>query len=86
MSVSSKTAVSLAMLAGFTLSACVVSPEVYETEPVELETATGVVTCQLYTDDLVLWDRSIDRPEGMSVTEADAICKAEGERRAKGEA
>ena len=63
-----------------TLSACA-SPEVYETEPVKVDTPIGVVTCQLYTPDLVVWDRAIDRPENMSVSTADGICVNEGKRR-----
>lgn len=69
-------------LAGALLvSACAPSPEEYETEPVQVETAQGVVTCQLYQKNLVVWDRAIDRPASMSVKDGDAICKAEGQRR-----
>jgi hypothetical protein len=63
------------------LSACS-SPSAYETEPVEVDTPAGVVICQLYTRNLVVWDRAIDRPPSMSVTTADAICVNEGKRRA----
>jgi hypothetical protein len=62
------------------LSACVLTPEAYETDPVDVETTQGIVTCQLYTENLVSWDRSIDRPATMSVQEADAVCKSEGLR------
>ncbi len=62
------------------LSACI-SPRDYESEPVEIATPIGVVTCQLYTPDLVVWDRSVDRPDTMDVTTADAICVQEGKRR-----
>ncbi|KIC19405.1 hypothetical protein [Leisingera sp. ANG-DT] len=65
------------------LSGCV-SPENYETTPVQLQTSKGIVTCQLYTKERVLWDRSIDRPATMSVQEADAICKQEGQRQKDG--
>lgn len=65
---------------GLSLSACI-SPEVYESEPVQVETPIGIVTCQLYTRDLVIWDRAIERPEGMTVSTADAICVNEGKRR-----
>lgn len=68
------------ILIGLTLSACV-SPENYESEPVKVDTPIGVVTCQLYTQDLVIWDRAIDRPESMTVSTADAICVNEGQRR-----
>ena len=63
----------------FALSGCM-SPADYETAPVEVTTSRGVVTCQLYTHDRVLWDRAIDRPETMTVKDADDICVAEGYR------
>ena len=63
------------------LSGCI-SPEDYETAPVEVSTAQGIVTCQLYMHDRVIWDRAIHRPETMSVATADAVCVAEGKRRA----
>ena len=70
----------LFILAALGLSACI-SPEAYESDPVEVDTPAGVVTCQLYTKDLVIWDRAIDRPENMTVEIADAICVNEGQRR-----
>lgn len=63
------------------ISGCVPSPTHYETTPVQVQTAKGVVTCQLYTPERVLWDRAIDRPNSMSVEEGDAVCRAEGEQR-----
>lgn len=63
----------------FGLSGCG-DPASYETAPVEVTTARGIVTCQLYTHDRVLWDRAIDRPETMTVKDADDICVAEGYR------
>lgn len=63
------------------MAGCVASPKDYETTPVKVETDQGTVTCQLYTDDLVVWDRAIDRPASMSVKAADSVCLAEGERR-----
>lgn len=65
------------------LSGCVSSPEAYETEPVEIKTAKGTVTCQLYTDEIVLWDRAIVWPRNFTHREADAVCKEEGRRRAR---
>lgn len=65
------------------LVGCDLSPEAYESEPVKVQTQAGIVTCQLYTRELVVWDRAIDRPEGMSVSTADAICVDEGQRRAE---
>ncbi|MBT8414233.1 MAG: hypothetical protein KJO30_07875 [Boseongicola sp.] len=70
----------LFLLIGLMLAACV-SPETYESEPVQVDTPVGVVICQLYTRDLVVWDRAIDRPDSMSVSTADAICVNEGKRR-----
>ena len=65
-----------------TLAGCVVTPEEYETTPVKVQTSAGTVTCQLYTKELVTWDRAIDRPASMTVQQADAICKEEGRRQA----
>ncbi|WP_380053956.1 hypothetical protein ACFE33_12505 [Falsihalocynthiibacter sp. SS001] len=61
------------------LTACI-SPENYESAPVQVSTQMGFVTCQLYRRDLVVWDRAIGRPEGMTVEVADNVCRAEGER------
>ncbi|MFY2826639.1 hypothetical protein [Ruegeria sp. MALMAid1280] len=66
------------------LAACIPSPEDLETEPVKVQTPKGVVTCQLYRHDRVTWDRAIDYPATkMSVPEADAYCRQEGQRRLK---
>ena len=62
------------------LAACAPDPLAYETDPVEVQTSQGVVTCQLYTRNIVAWDRAIDRPDTMSVQQADQICKTEGQR------
>ena len=63
------------------VTAC--SPTAYETEPVTLETDEGEVICQLYTHSSVILDRAIHMPHAMHVAEADALCRAEGERRMK---
>ena len=63
------------------VAGCSITPESLESEPVLIETPTGIVTCQLYTQSRVLWDRAIGRPEDMSVQEADDVCRAEGIRR-----
>jgi len=63
------------------LAACGLSPEYYETAPVSVATSAGTVVCQLYTPQIVVWDRSIDRPAKMGVEDADQICKREGLRR-----
>ena len=69
--------------ASIALTACV-SRGNYESAPVEVSTEMGLVTCQLYTRDRVLWDRSIGRPEGMTVEVADNVCRAEGQRLLRG--
>nr|WP_321252949.1 hypothetical protein [uncultured Ruegeria sp.] len=75
-----KAALVLPVLAAIT--ACVPSPESLETTPVQVQTPKGVVTCQLYTLNRVIWDRAIDYPATkMSVAEADAYCRQEGQRR-----
>jgi len=61
------------------VAACI-SPQDYETTPVEISTSKGLVTCQLYSPGRVSWDRSINRPENMSVQEADNVCISEGNR------
>ena len=67
----------LALMLGVVfLSAC--TPKNMETTPVEVETAKGTVICQLYTRNMVYWDRSIHRPEGMTADHADAVCAAKG--------
>ena len=72
----------LPLLAAFVaaLSGCA-TPESYETVPVVVETPQGPVTCQLYLRSQVVWDRAIDRPDSMGVTQADNYCIAEGQRR-----
>ncbi|RDD71236.1 hypothetical protein DVR11_11945 [Paracoccus versutus] len=67
------------------LAACSIDPKDYESPPVTVETAAGPVVCQLYTKDLVRWDRAIQRPESMSVETADQICLNEGLREKNGE-
>lgn len=62
------------------LTACSLNPEDYESTPVTVDTPQGQVTCQLYTKDIVEWDRSVDRPETMSVETADAYCLKEGQK------
>ncbi len=71
----------LLLAAATVLSGCMMGdPRSYESTPVEVDTAKGVVTCQLYTRERVLWDRSINRPGNMSVEEADNVCLAAGQR------
>lgn len=73
-----KIAIAISCLLAF--AGCIPSPEDYETTPVEVTTDQGIVVCQLYTLDRVIWDRSMHRPETMSVKEADAACIDEGRR------
>jgi len=63
------------------LMGCVGAPEDYETAPVLLHTEQGTVSCQLYTDEIVAWDRAIGRPASMDVATADALCREAGQRR-----
>ena len=63
------------------VTAC--SPIAYETDPVTLETDKGDVICQLYDNNAVILDRAIHMPHAMHFAEADALCRAEGERRMK---
>lgn len=67
------------LAAAFFLTGCDRSG--FETAPVALKAETGIVTCQLYTVDRVMWDHATDYPEGLTKAEADALCFAEGERR-----
>ncbi|MDR9482074.1 MAG: hypothetical protein RI538_04735, partial [Salibaculum sp.] len=73
---------SMAILATAVFVSGCVDPKSMETTPVQVSTSHGTVTCQLYTRSQVTWDRAIDRPDSMSVDEADEICLAEGKRRA----
>ncbi len=59
------------------------SPESFETDPAEVTTCRGIVTCQLYTHNRVIWDRAIHRPETMSVSDAGTVCVNEGKRLAR---
>jgi hypothetical protein len=67
-------------VSGLVLSACVPNPDFFETPPVTIETAQGPVTCQLYSPEIVKWDRAINRPDTMSVAEGDAVCQEAGQK------
>lgn len=67
-------------VAGAAVLAGCSSPAQFESAPVRVETSQGVVTCQLYTPEMVVWDRSINRPNKMDVRTADNICINEGRR------
>ncbi|MDO5643182.1 MAG: hypothetical protein Q4G26_12465 [Paracoccus sp. (in: a-proteobacteria)] len=77
-----KPALAVAALAA--LSACNITPEQYETHPVFAESPLGPVVCQIYTHEQVTWDRSINRPERMTVATADNLCRQEGYRIMRG--
>lgn len=70
----------LAVATGLIVSGCSIDQRAYETEPVQVSTSKGIVTCQLYRDDRVLWDEATDFPAGMTLAEADQICIREGIR------
>lgn len=61
------------------LTACI-DKKAFETAPVTLETPQGDVTCQLYTDERVMWDESIAHPQSMTKEAADKLCWNEGVR------
>lgn len=73
---------SLLALSAVTMMAGCVNPSYYETPPITVQTSSGPVTCQLYTDTNTSWDRAIAAPSGMSIQDANAICLAEGKARA----
>ena len=65
------------------ISGCVSSLDkhAYETTPVQVKTDQGIVVCQLYRHDRVIWDEAIDIPRSMTIQQADRICVNEGHRR-----
>ena len=63
------------------VSAC--TPADFESDPLTLKTDMGDVVCQLYSHNTVMLDRAVHMPHAMHVGEADALCRAEGERRVK---
>ena len=63
----------------FTVMGCANKKE-HGTIPIRLKTPEGLVVCQLYALDLIMWDTSITRPKSMSKETADKICVAEGAR------
>ncbi|MDB2598239.1 hypothetical protein N9Y08_02690 [Paracoccaceae bacterium] len=63
----------------FAITGCA-NKQAHETTPIRLKTPEGLVVCQLYALDLIMWDTSITRPKSMSKETADKICVAEGAR------
>lgn len=74
----------LPIVAAMALSGCDLDPRNYETPPVSVQTSRGLVVCQLYTPERIVWDRAIDYPANLTVKEADGICLAEGKRQKNG--
>ncbi|WP_378942312.1 hypothetical protein [Paracoccus sp. R86501] len=64
------------LIAVATVGAC--TPKDFESAPVMVDTPSGQVTCQLYTQSMTGWDRATDAPDGMSIPVADGYCKKEG--------
>ena len=60
----------------FTITGCANKKE-HETTPIRLNTPEGLVVCQLYSLDLIMWDTSITRPKSISKETTDTICIAE---------
>ena len=67
------------------VAGCIQDPRDYETDPVTVTVAKGTVTCQLYTRQMVYWDRATDWPRSMSADEADAVCLEQGKKWQRGE-
>ena len=63
------------------LSAC--SPAMFESEPVTVKTDKGSVICQLYTREIVEWDRPVTFSTSITPEEAYRICVNEGIRELK---
>ncbi|MFV0386684.1 hypothetical protein [Paracoccus sp. (in: a-proteobacteria)] len=68
----------VALLSVFTVIIAGCTPKDFWSPPVTLDTPKGPVVCELYTKEIVEWDRAILEPEGMSVEEADKLCVEEG--------
>lgn len=75
------------------LSACSLDPKDYESKPVTIPVpeqyvpVTGkdaTITCQLYTKEIVRWDRATVYPEGLTHEHADNACLNEGNRQRNG--
>lgn len=65
------------VLAALLIAGC--TPQELETTPVPVETPKGKVICQLYTLEMVYWDRAVHVPAGMTPDEADRVCRAKGD-------
>jgi len=72
------------LMAVLVVAACADAKQPWESAPVTVTTDHGPVTCQLYTEKAVLWDRATARPAGMTDNAANRVCRAEGEMRRGG--
>lgn len=70
----------IAMMIGTAVTLAGCSKASMETEPVMVDTPMGVVTCQLYTPSLLLWDTVISLPPGLSYDSGVDICKDAGRK------
>lgn len=61
----------LGLTAVLLLAAC-------DSTPVVLNTPAGEVTCQNYTDEVILWDRPTAYPKSMPKVEAYRLCREVG--------
>ena len=52
----------------------------HETTPIRLNTPEGLLVCQLYALDFIMWDTSITRLKSMIKETANKICISEGAR------
>lgn len=68
----------VALIGGLAVAGC--SMAEFETDPVEVVIPAVTVTCQLYSRDIVMLDRAIDSPPGMTIAQADVVCRAYGQR------
>ena len=76
-----KASLTVGVMSILVLTGCSIDRTAFETSPVYVVRPEGVVTCQLYWTNRVLWDRAIKVPEGMLITTGDSICHTEGLRR-----
>lgn len=68
----------LALAAVTTVAGCTINRAAYATNPVEVLTPQGIVTCQLYSKGTTIWDEAVAAPPNLSLTAAHNICKREG--------
>lgn len=69
------------LVIGILLASC--SKKSFETPVVVIPTDLGLVSCQLYTPSLTMWDEAVDHPIEMSKATADGFCKGAGVKQAR---